>query len=145
MENLNTKKFYDSIDEYKKFNKLLPKGFAQTSYKQFKKNYRSNCGLSSDIYYKMLIQNRINLELCKKIKNGNIELEIYLIDKYMPIVDYIFNKLKLNESGINKEDVIIKSLETYDGIKLFSIHILNALNKHYINKNERVLVKTKQF
>ena len=143
MENLNTKSFYNTIEEYSKFNKLLPRNYMQTLYKMYRKSYDVKCGLSADIYYKFLIQNRITLLLCQKIIKDNIDLEIYLIEKYMPIVDYIFNKLRLNESDINKEDVIIKAIETYDGVRLFSLHILDTLKKDYINK-EKVLIK-KQF
>lgn len=142
MINLNTRSFYNKIKEYRQFYKFLPRNFIHKSYNEFCKIYNPKCGLSPDIYYELFIQNKINKVLCNHVRNGNLDLEIILIDKYKPIVDYIFNKLKIGDNKINKEDVIIKSIETYDGAKLFSLHILDVLKKYFINDNSnKKLVK----
>lgn len=130
MINLDVKelqKISKYLKEYKIFSKYLPPEFIEEEYIKFCDNYNIENGINPEIYFGLYIQNIINYELCMKCSNS-IELEIELIDKYMPILEFLIRKLKITKQ-LDKEGILIKAIDAYDGTKLFSLHILDVLRK----------------
>ena len=52
--------------------------------------------------------------------------------------------MKLENSGINNEEVLIKAIESYDGTKLFSLHIVETIRKEFLESNNRPPVENKR-
>lgn len=136
------KKLKKYIEEYEKYLKYLPQNFIQEVYRDFIKIYSYECGINPDVYFDLYLQNQVNKELCEQIKQGNIDLEIELIDKYMHILDYIIRKSEYCDT-IDREEVIITAIETYDGKKMFSSHIFNVFKNS--QKNRTHIEKPKSF
>lgn len=140
MLSIESKKRY--LKQYKNFIEYLPEDFLQNQYNTFIQTYSYECGLNKDISFGLYLQNSINTILCHQIRNGNIDLEIELLDKYMPVLELIIRKLRIYED-LDKEGLLIKSIETYDGTKLLSLHILsvvrnrNNLETKIIPNNEK--------
>ena len=83
---------------------------------------------------------KVQQKLSKEIRNGDIDLEIKLIDKYKKLTDSIITKLKIAPDKVDSEAILIKSLEEYNTDKIFSLYILDKikeeLNIDKIKKSE---------
>lgn len=120
--------FYSCLKEYENFSKYLPEDIFECTYEKFCEFYNYECGINPEVCFGLYLQNQVNKELCSQVNKGNIDLEIELIDKYMPTLEYIIRK-KNARNDIDKEGIIIASIKTYDGAKLFSLHMLDILKK----------------
>ena len=131
---IDKKIFEMYLREYKDFIKYLHPKFINDAFLKFCNFYDRKCGINPEIYFGLFLQTEVNKELCEKIRLENIDLEIAFIEKYIPILDYILNKMKKRikiEDSIDKEGLIMSSIETYNGSKIFSIHMLDVLKGKY--------------
>lgn len=126
-----TKLIRKCLKEYENYNQYLTKDFFYEEYDNFKNSYSYECGISPEIIFKMFIKNKVLKKLSEYIRNGDIDLEIELIDKYTPLTNSILSKMNITglDLKINIEDILIKSLETYDGNKSFSLYIVENIRK----------------
>ena len=111
-----TKKKYSDYDGY------LREDFYRRLQSELLKFQEDGSNINLEVYLMMKSNNLVFKELGSLCNDGNLDLEIELIDKLSPIVKSIFRRMGLSlekwmELG---EDVIIKALETYNGEKTFS-------------------------
>ena len=104
--------------------------------KKLPKYYKNEFGISPDIYLMIISNNLINKKLCELSKDGNIDIEISLIERYSNLLNFIMKKMGYTYEEYEKkgEDILIEAIETYDGVKTFSIHIVNCIRKKKENK-----------
>ena len=62
--------------------------------------------------------------LAEFVHDGDIELEIVLIEEYLSKARFILDKKKIDRKL--DETVVMKAIETYQGNKMFSLHILDC-------------------
>lgn len=129
------KKIFDMYSkEYSLFKDYLHPNYVNDAFRGFCDYYDYKCGVNPEICFGLYLQTEVNKELCQKIKQENIDLEILFIEKYTPILEYILNKMKKRikiEDNIDKEGIIMSSIQTYTGSRLFSIHMLDVLRKKH--------------
>ena len=130
------------LEQYNDFANYFQTDFIESEYQKFVENYDNECGINCDVLFGIHIQNKINHVLCSKIKAGDIELEIKLISKNLPILELILRRLNITDD-IDKEGILIRSFESYDGSKLLSLHILDVLRGKEVKSCEPV-VKTEE-
>lgn len=104
--------------KYAKYVGYLDDSFYQREYQKLLKSDN----LSMDSYFSM--DNLIMKRLAEIVNDGDIELEISLIEEYLPKARFILNKKKIDIKL--DETVVMKAIETYQGNKMFSLHILDC-------------------
>ena len=129
-----------NLIKYKEYADYLSSDFFNTLLIEFASYYNSESGISKDVLLKIFIKMKVQQKLSKEIRNGDIELEIKLIDKYKKLTDSIITKLKIVPDKIDSEAILIKALEEYNTDKIFSLYILDKikeeLNIDKIKKSE---------
>lgn len=129
-------------NQFKLYSEYLSEDFYEYVWMQFQEEYQSSFGINQEIYFDLYIQNKLNKELVEYIKNGDIDLEIELIEKYSPILNLIISKMHLEDKITDKEAILIEALETYNGKRLFSLHIVdtirNILKRQIIQENNEL-------
>lgn len=125
--------------EYECYEKYLPKDFFFNELLILEKEYNKDCKICPEILFKILIKNSILRELSQQIKQGDIDLEIDLIDKYTPLINRIISKMKLKDINIDNESILIKAIESYDGKIIFSLHLISIIrNKLNAKENNKL-------
>lgn len=125
LKTTNSKLICQYIKEYQDYYQYLDEQFFEETYTKFLNTPNIVVGINRDVYFGIYLRNQVDFELCKLARNGNIDLEIQLIDRYTPILNMILSKLQWELQ--DKEGIIILAIETYDGEKMFSQHILRVL------------------
>lgn len=129
-----------NLIKYSEYADYLSSDFFNTLLIEFASYYNSESGISKDVLLKIFIKMKVQQKLSKEIRNGDIELEIKLIDKYKKLTDSIITKLNIAPDKIDSEAILIKALEEYNTDKIFSLYILDKikeeLNKDKIKKSE---------
>ena len=132
------------LKEYDCYRNYLSKDFFEGELEKFEKEYSVDCGVCPEVLFKILIKNSVLKNLAEHVKEEDINLEIQLIDEYTPLTNLIISKMKLENFGINNEEVLIKAIESYDGTKLFSLHIVETIRKEFLESNNRPPVENKR-
>lgn len=133
--NLRWKLIQYFLKEYGCYDKYLSEDFFNNELDKFEKAYNIDCGVCPKLLFKLLIKNSVLKELAQCIRQGDIDLEIKLIDQYIPLINLIILKMDLQKHNINSEDIFIKSIESYDGNKIFSLHIIDIIREDILNNN----------
>ncbi len=124
-----------NLIKYKEYADYLSSDFFNTLLIEFASYYNSESGISKDVLLKIFIKMKVQQKLSKEIRNGDIELEIKLIDKYKKLTDSIITKLNIAPDKIDSEAILIKALEEYNTDKIFSLYILDKI-KEELNKDK---------
>lgn len=123
---------------YKKHEEYLPYELYDKMILEVLSCYNEDMHLNFEIYLFIELENRILKELCLLATAGNIDIEVDLIDKYYFKLRYILDKMHLSYNEKEKEDILITSIETYKGEKIFSLHILQVIRE----KIQKEILKT---
>lgn len=124
-----------NLIKYSEYADYLSSDFFNTLLIEFASYYNSESGISKDVLLKIFIKMKVQQKLSKEIRNGDIELEIKLIDKYKKLTDSIITKLNIAPDKIDSEAILIKALEEYNTDKIFSLYILDKI-KEELNKDK---------
>lgn len=124
-----------NLIKYKEYADYLSSDFFNTLLIEFASYYNLESGISKDVLLKIFIKMKVQQKLSKEIRNGDIELEIKLIDKYKKLTDSIITKLNIAPDKIDSEAILIKALEEYNTDKIFSLYILDKI-KEELNKDK---------
>lgn len=81
-------------------------------------------------------------ELSRIVNDGNINLELELVNDYRSKTQFLMRKLNIPTSVIKKieEDVLMEAIETYDASCTFYVHILKCTKNKIesLKKNEKI-------
>lgn len=124
-----------NLIKYSEYADYLSSDFFNTLLIEFVSYYNSESGISKDVLLKIFIKMKVQQKLSEEIRNGDIELEIKLIDKYKKLTDSIITKLNIAPDKIDSEAILIKALEEYNTDKIFSLYILDKI-KEELNKDK---------
>lgn len=97
--------------------------------------YEADCGINPTLIYSLILDDMIMKKLCKLCIEGNIDLEIEIIEDNKVIAEFILRKLHVE---MNAEDLIMETIENYDGTKSFRIFMSTIAKEH---KNQKRLTK----
>lgn len=122
-----------NLIKYNEYVNYLSSDFFNTLLIEFTSYYNFESGVSKDVLLKIFINMKVQQKLSEKIRKGDIDLEIKLIDKYQTLTDNIIAKLKITPNMIDSEAVLIKALEEYNTDRIFSLYILDKI-KEKLNK-----------
>lgn len=117
--------------KYKKYEKYLSDNFFEKVYKDYLKEEEFTDNVSDVVSFSMYATKKVYFEFSKLINDGNVDLEIELIDENRKIFNIILPRMNLE--NIDNEQVLMDALESYDGSKLFSLHIVDTVRKKYQN------------
>lgn len=104
-----------------------------------KKTSMLDSNISKDILFMNELDKMICIYLKKRISKGDIDAEIYMIEKYK----YVFSLPKIIKRCFSiqkKEDIILKALEGYNGSVLFSKFLVDYIKLKYLS-NEKINIK----
>lgn len=124
-----------NLIKYNEYASYLSSDFFNTLLTDFTNYYNLESGVSKDVLLKIFIKMKVQQKLSEEIRNGDIDLEIKLIDKYQTLTDNIIAKLKITPNMIDSEAVLIKALEEYNTGRIFSLYILDKI-KEELNKDK---------
>lgn len=115
--------------------------YIKSSYFEILKEELKNIPLNSldinpNIYLITVAENLVIRELCKKCGEGNIDLEIAMVEKYRNLTNFIIRKKEIEDKA-EADDVIISAISSYDGKCSFSLHISEILKKY--NQKQKIL------
>lgn len=110
----------------------------------------NNFGINKEVAAFMLVEQKIYSDINKMIKDGNVDVEIDVLDKIFPIARIIAKKMQLNyknlEIEIKGEDGLIYALENYDGGKNFTLYATRIIKALYKGEDiEKKFSKPKDF
>lgn len=130
-------------NKYEEYHMYLSHEFYEKLKTTLPTYYSASSGISADIYLMIVADNLILKELGMLCKNGEIDLEISLIERYSNRLYFIMKKMGHTYEEYQKdgENILIKAIETYDGEKIFENHILNCIRN--FGKNENILKTNK--
>lgn len=113
--------------KYIKYAKYLPDNLYDEIISEIIYKYDKDMGVSPELYLLIETETRILKTLCLLAYEGNIDIEIDLMNQYYNKLNLILNKMNLNFSEKEKEDILISSIESYKGEKLFSLHMVKVV------------------
>lgn len=127
------KVIYFLKEKYKKYAQYLPDNLYDEIILEVVTKYDKDMGVNPELYLLIETEIRILKILCLLAYEGNIDLEIDLMDQYLNRLNLILNKMNLNFSEKEKEDILISSIESYKGEKLFSLHMVKVVKSKIKN------------
>lgn len=83
------------------------------------------------------MDNLVNKELTRLIREGNIDLEIQLIEENRSKVAFFMKKMGITGPDFHHvvEDYIMKAIESYQGEQLFSLYVIQCIKENLHRKN----------
>lgn len=131
--------------------------------KQAKNKYQRYGQYLSDEFYQRLSNHLIQLEslsssayqeeidhfvyheLCHLVIDGNIDLEIEIIEENLSKIVFLMKKMGINGPNINKmaETYIMNAIQSYKGDLLFSLYIIQCIKKDMSSHIKKSPVKVK--
>lgn len=111
--------------KYKNFISYLDEDFYISAKNKFQNLQVDDIDVDISLSLSFLLDNFIMKYLCNKAKNGDVDLEIKLIDKYSSITNLIKRKRNID---LNSEDILIYAIENYDGSSSFSSFINESIS-----------------
>lgn len=115
--------------QFKGYQQYLPLQFYDDLENKLSKIDVSNSGLSPMIYLKQVANNLILKKLSELVRNGDIDLEIYLIDQYSSLLRTTM--LKMGHSMIEYqqygETILMNAIETYNGEISFGVYLVQCI------------------
>ena len=88
-------------------------------------------GINQDFFVSYTVEKMFLTKVRDEVNEGNIDLEIMMIDKYMSTAKFLLKQLKYTGEDLDNiaEQAIINSIEKYDGEKTFKSTILVNIRK----------------
>ncbi len=111
--------------KYKNFISYLDEDFYIIAKDKFQNLQVDDIDVDISLSLSFLLDNFVMKYLCNKAKNGAVDLEIKLIDKYSSITNLIKRKRNID---LNSEDILIYAIENYDGSSSFSSFINESIS-----------------
>lgn len=111
--------------KYKDFISYLDEDFYISAKDKFQNLQVDDIDVDISLSLSFLLDNFVMKYLCNKAKNGDVDLEIKLIDKYSSITNLIKRKRNID---LNSEDILIYAIENYDGSSSFSSFINESIS-----------------
>lgn len=130
----------EAKEKYKQYNEYLDRNFYENIYSDVKK---------LEVVVDIDIDNSIMKRLSFLANVGNINLQIKLIDDFEYRAKLIIEKLDQKKPAEKRKEeaVILESLQTYKGDKMFSLHMVDVYKKmkqqNIMNNNVKIYKKTK--
>lgn len=122
--------------KYKDFLKYIKSSYFKILKEELKDIPLNSLEINPNIYLMTVAENVVVRELCKKCKEGNIDLEIAMVEKYRDLTNFIIRKKEIGDKA-KADDVIISAISSYDGKCSFSLHISEILKKY--NQKQKIL------
>lgn len=88
-----------------------------------------NSDINVDVQTKIFLNNQILKELCKQAKD-DFDLEVKLVDYFKPIVNIILRKYNFKNIDNIRDDILMDTLESYDGKINFYIYLTKIIKKY---------------
>lgn len=128
-------------DKYNEYQFILDKKFYNDLEKKLTVLYNQNASINQRVELLLIANNLVLKRLADEIGLGNVDIEISLIEKYENIVNMIIRKMGFDEGVINeyREKILIDTLESYDGNKLFSLAIVDYIRKNISNEKSATI------
>ena len=116
-------------EKFKEYQQYLSFQFYDDLENNLSKIDTSNSGLSPMIYLKQLAGNLILKRLSELVRNGDIDLEIYLIEKYSSLLRTTMLKMKhsITEYQQYGETILMNAIETYNGEISFGVYLVQCI------------------
>lgn len=108
----------------------LDESFLNDKLKEAINSYDLSSGVNPALYSEFYILEKMYLNLCDQIRNGNIDIEIILLDKLQYIENKLITKYKIKDTKLC-DQALEFAIENFDGEKDFNSYILCTIRQAY--------------
>ncbi len=119
------------LERYASFSAFVTRDEILPFFQESTQVYRPGIDISWELYAPNYVERKVFLLLRKKIEEGDVDIEIALINKYTSTAKMILHKLEYTKEDISSlaETGIMNAIENYTGEESFQLALVSSLKK----------------
>lgn len=111
------------------------------NYSLIENNYNNEDEIDKDIHIVTMLKNKILISIINRVKNEDLDSELYLIEKYGFIHDLYSRRHGIEGNNILYEGAMSDAINNYDGFGSFTVFLYNSICKKYKSKSKESIKK----